>query len=157
MRRVFILSIVAIGLAYLYILALVYGIGVNAAQGVPAWWSEFFSVRHSAIRSWILISHVVVVLLVSMPFAWVMVRAYGRFSVWVSLSIAIVIWVLFEAPPMLDAFRSDGGFPLALWFADSIQFLASLPVLVLFFRRHLSNNHFKRSRGAASLSQGGSR
>ena len=157
MRRVSILSIVAIGLAYLYVLALVYGMGVNAAQGVPAWWSEFFSVRHSAIRSWVLISHVVVVLLVSMPFAWVIVRAYGRFSFWVSLSIVIVIWGLFEAPLMLDAFRSDGGFPLALWFADTIQFLASLPVLVLFFRRLPSNNHFGRSRGAASLSQGGSR
>ena len=157
MRRAFVLSIVAIGLAYLYVLALVYGIGVNAAQGVPAWWSEFFSIRHSAIRSWVLISHVVVVLLVSMPFAWVIVRAYGRFSVWVSLSIAIVIWSLFEAPLMLDAFRSDGGFPLALWFADSIQFMASLPVLVLLFRRLPSNNYFERPRGAASLSQGGSR
>jgi hypothetical protein len=145
-RRVIILGIVAIGLAYLYTLALVYGIGVNAAQGVPAWWSELFSTRHSSVRSWVLISHAVVVLLVSMPFAWVIVRAYGRFSVWVSLAITIVIWGLFEAPLILDAFRSDGVYPRALWFADTIQFIGSLPVLVLLFRRLPSNNRFERSR-----------
>ena len=146
MRRVIILGIVAIGLAYLYTLALVYGIGVNAAQGVPAWWSEFFSTRHSSVRSWVLISHAVVVLLVSMPFAWVIVRAYGRFSVWVSVAIAITIWSLFEAPLMLDAFRSDGVFPRAFWFTDTIQFIGSLPVLVLLFRRLPFNNRLERSR-----------
>jgi hypothetical protein len=153
-RRVIILGIVAIGLAYLYVLALVYGIGVNAAQGVPAWWFEFFSIRHSAVRSWVLISHALVVLFVSMPFAWMIARAYGRFSVWVSLFIAIMIWGSFEAPLMLDAFRSDGGFPRALWFADTIQFIGSLPVLVLLFRRLPSSNRFERSRVASSMGQG---
>jgi hypothetical protein len=156
-RRAIIFGIVAIGLAYLYVLVLVYGIGVNAAQGVPAWWSEFFSIRHSAVRSWVLISHAVVVLLVSMPFAWVIARAYGRFSVWVSFAIAIMIWGLFEAPLMLDAFGSDGVFPRALWFADTIQFIGSLPVLVLLFRRLPSNHRLERSQAAAPVSQGGSR
>jgi hypothetical protein len=156
-RRLVILGIVAIGLAYLYVLALMYGIGVNAAQGVPAWWSEVFSIRHSAVRSWLLISHTVVVLLVSMPFAWVIARAYGRASVWVSFAIANMIWGLFEAPLMLDAFGSDGVFPRALWFADTMQFIGSLPVLVLLFRRLPSNHRLERSRTAAPMSQGESR
>ena len=154
MRRAIILGIVAIALAYLYLMALVYGIGVNAAQGVPAWWSEFFSTRHNSARSWVLISHAVAVLLISMPFAWMLARAYGRIGVWVSLAIAIAIWGLFEAPLMLDAFRSDGVFLRALWFADTIQFLGSLPVLVLLFRRLPSNHRLERSRGAASVCQG---
>jgi hypothetical protein len=157
-RRVILLGIVAIALAYLYILALVYGIGVNAAQRVPAWWSEFFSTRPSSVRSWVFISHAVVVLLVSMPFAWVVVRAYGRFSVRVSAAIAIIIWGLFEAPLMRDAFGSDGAFPRALWLADTIQFIGSLPLLVLLFRRLPSNNRFERSQlETASLGQGGGR
>lgn len=148
MRRVIIFGIVAFGLAYLYLLALVFGIGVNAAQGVPAWWSEFFSIRHSAVRSWAFISHAVVVLLLSMPFAGVIARAYGRFSVWISLGIAVAVWGLFEAPLMPDAFGSDGVFPRALWFADTIQLIGSLPVLVLLFRRVPSNHRFERSQGA---------
>jgi hypothetical protein len=152
-RRVIILGIVAIGLAYLYVMALVYGIGVNAAQGVPTWWSEFFSTRHSSVRSWVLISHALAVLLISLPFAWVIARAYGRIGVWVSLAIAITIWGLFEAPLMLDSFRSDGVFLRALWFADTIQFVGSLPVLVLFFRRLPSKNRLERSRAASSVGQ----
>jgi hypothetical protein len=153
-RRVVILVIVAIGLAYLYVMALAYGIGVNAAQGVPTWWSEFFSSRHSSVRSWVLISHAIAVLLITLPFAWVIARAYGRISVWVSLAIAIAIWGLFEAPLMLDAFRSDGVFPRALWFSDTIQFVGSLPVLVLIFRRLPFNNRLERSRVVSLVSQG---
>jgi hypothetical protein len=156
-RRGIVLGVVAIGLAYLYVLALVYGIGVNAAQRVPAWWSEFFSTPHSSIRSWVLISHIVVVLLISIPFAWIIARAYGRFSAAVSLAIAIMIWSWCEAPLMLDALRTNGVFARALWFADSSQFIGSLPVLVLLFRRMPSNNRLERSRDASSVSQGGDR
>jgi hypothetical protein len=155
-RRIIVLGVVAIGLVYLYVLALVYGIGVNAAQRVPSWWSEIFPMR-SAL-SWALISHFVVVLLVSLPFAWAIVRVYGRLSIAVSLGVALLIWGLFEAPLTLDALRSGGLFSKGLWLADTVQFIASLPILVLLFRRLLpSNNRFERSREASSVSQGGDR
>jgi len=141
-RRRIILVIAAIGLVYLYVLALVYVIGVIAAQRVPAWWAHVFSTRRSAGLSWLLITHFAVVVLVSLPFAWIVVRAYGRFSVAVSFTFALIIWGLFEAPLLHDAFRSDGVFPRVLWFADTIQFIGSLPVLVLLLRRLPSNNRF---------------
>jgi len=154
-RRVIILVIVAIGLVYLHVVALVYGIGLIAAQRVPDWWAGVFSTRRSADLSWVLSSHFAVVLLVSLPFAWIVVRAYGRFSVTVSIAFGLMIWGLFEAPLMLDAFRTSGVFPRALWFADTIQFIGSLPILVLLLRRLPSNSRFERSRAADSLSQGG--
>jgi len=155
-RRHIILVIAAIGLAYFYVLVLVYGIGVTAAQPVPTWWAGVFSTRHSASLSWVVVSHLVVVLLASVPFAWIIARAYGRFSVAVSLAIALMIWGMFEAPLMLDAFRAN-MFSRVLWFADTIQFIGSLPLLVLLFQRLPSNNRFERSREASSVSQGGSR
>jgi hypothetical protein len=142
MRRGIFLGIVVIGLAYLYVLALVYGIGVVAAQSVLSWWPAPFSTRRSAALSWILFSHFVVVLLVTVPFAWIIARAYGRFSLAVSFAISLVIWSLFEAPLMLDAFRSAGIFSKGIWFADTIKFVGSLPLLVLLFRRLPSNNRF---------------
>jgi hypothetical protein len=140
-RRVIVLGVVAIGLVNLYVLALVYGIGVNAAQRVPSWWSEVFPTRSTL--SWALISHFVVVLLVSLPFAWTIVRVYGRLSIAVSLGVALLIWGLFEAPLAFDALRSNGFFSKALWLADTVQIIASLPVLVLLFRRLSSNNRFE--------------
>jgi hypothetical protein len=142
-RRVVVLGVVAIGLVYLYALALVYGIGVNAALRVPSWWAEILPTRSTL--SWALSSHFVVVLLVSLPFAWTIVRVYGRSSIAVSLGVALLIWGLFEAPSTVDALRSDGFFSKWLWLADTVQFIASLPVLVLLFRRLPSNNRIERS------------
>lgn len=144
MRRRIILGIAAIGLLYIYTIALVYAIGAIAAQPLPAWWVEFFSSRHDAILPWLLISHLLVVLLVSLAFAWIIVRVYGRLSVPVSFAFALVIWGLFEAPLTLDAFRSDAFFSKGLWLADTVQFVGALPALVLLLRRLPSTNRFER-------------
>ena len=136
MRRGIVLGIVAVGLAYLYVAALVFGVGVNAAQRVPAWWLEAFPTRPSAVHFWIVISHVLVVLLVSLPFAWIIARAYGRrFSLLLAVAIALMIWGLFEAPQMFDAFGSGGAYPRGIWWSDTAEFIGSLPLLVLLLRR----------------------
>jgi hypothetical protein len=111
---------------------------------VPVWWVEIFSGRRGAILSLILIFHLIVVLLVSLAFAWIIVRVYGRFSVPVSIAFALVIWGLFEAPLTLDAFRSDGLFSKGLWLADTVQFAGALPALILLLRRLPSTNRFER-------------
>ncbi len=135
MRRNFLLGIVAIGLTYLYVLALVYGIGLVAALPVPALWSGMFSTRHGAAAAWILSSHFIVVLLLSAPFAWMIARACGRSSVVVSVSVALLILALFEIPLILASINGGGIFPWWVWLADIVQFAGSLPILVLLFRR----------------------
>ena len=157
MRRQIILGIAAIGLLYFYLLALVYASGVMAAQPVPSWWLGIFSARHGAILPWLLISHLVVVLLVSLAFASVIARFYGRLSVRVSIAISLVIWGLVEAPLGIDAFRSHDFFSKGIWLADTVQYVAALPALVLLLRS-LSSNNSSSDRGShLPVRHGGSR
>ncbi len=144
-RRI-ILGVAAIGLLYCYLVALVYAVGVIAAQPVPGWWVGIISGHRSATLTWLLISHLVVVLLVSLAVAWIIVRVYGRVSVPVSITFALVIWGVFEAPLAIDAFRSEGFFSKGLWLADTIQFVGALPGLVLLLRGLLSHSRLKQSR-----------
>lgn len=139
-RRNILLGVVALGLTYLYVLALVYGIGIVAALPVPARWAGVFPTRHSAAASWILISHFLVVLLVSAPFAWMIARACGRFSVAVSVTVALLILALFEIPLILASANGGAIFPWWVWLADIAQFAGSLPILVLLCRRLRANN-----------------
>jgi hypothetical protein len=140
-----ILGIVAIGLVYFYVYALVNGIGLAAAQPVPVFWAAIFPTRHSGALSWVVISHFAVVLLVSLPFAWIIVRVYGRFSVLVSFAIALLIWGVFEAPLMLYAFEGSSVFWRGLWLADTVQLIGSLPVLAALLRRLAPRSQLEQS------------
>jgi hypothetical protein len=151
------LAAAAIGIFCLYVVALVYAIGVGTAWTVPAWWAAAFSTRDDSVLLWLFLSHLTAVLLVSLAFAWVIARYFGRFSLALSLIFALVIWWLFEAPQMLNSFRADVFLPKGFWIADTVEFIAVLPALVLLFRRLPSNNRLERSRVASSVSQGGSR
>ena len=135
MRRNIFLGVVAVALTYLYVLALVYGIGLVAALPVPATWARVFPTRHSGAASWILTSHFVVVVLVSVPFAWMFIRAFGRASVALSIGVALLILALFEIPLILANANGGAVFPWWVWLTDVAQFAGSLPILVLLFRR----------------------
>jgi hypothetical protein len=143
MWRRIVSGILAIGLVYFYVLALVNGIGFAAARREPAFWAAIFPTRHSGALSWILVSHFAAVLLVSLPFAWIVVRLYGRYSLLVSLAIALLIWGVFEAPLVLYAYEGSGVLR-ALWLADTVQFIGLLPVLSALFRRLSPTNRFER-------------
>jgi hypothetical protein len=145
MRRRIVLGVAAIGLFCFYVFALVYAIGVVAAWTVPAWWAATFSTRDDSVLWWLFISHLTVVLLVSVAFAWIIARVFGHFSFGLSIIFALVIWSLFEAPLMLNAFRSDVFLPKGFWLADTVQFIGALPVLVWLFRRLPSNSSSDRA------------
>jgi hypothetical protein len=147
-RRRIVLAVVAFGLLYFYVAVLVYAIGVVAAWPTPRWWISALSARRGALLSWLLISHFGVVLLVSLPFAWTIIRVYGRFSIFVAFAFALVIWGTFVAPLTLDALRGDGFFRKGLWLADTIQFLGTLPALVQLLRHLPSGNRFERLRAS---------
>lgn len=138
-RRIVLIA-AAIGLFCFYVVALVYAIGVVAAWTVPAWWATTFSTRDDSVLWWLFISHLTVVLLVSLAFAWIIARIFGQFSLTLSLIFALLIWGLFEAPLMLNAFRSDVFLPRGFWLADTIQFVGALPILVFLLRRLSSND-----------------
>jgi hypothetical protein len=156
LRRI-VLGIAAFGLLYLYLVALSYIVGAGAAWPTPRWWIAVFSAHRGAILSWLLLSHLGAILIVSFPFAWIIARVYGRFSTALSIVFALVAWGIFDAPLALDAFRSYGFFAKAVWLSDTVEFVGALPSMVLLLRRLSSNQRFERSREAASVSQGGNR
>lgn len=148
-RRRLIFGSMAIGLFALYVIALIYAIGVVAAWRVPKWWAEPFSTRHASALSWLFISHMAVILVVSLAFAWVIARVFGPLSLWVSVIFGLATWVVFEAPPMFSAFSSGIFLPMGFWIADTIQLIGSLPVLVWLFQRPAGavKEVIERSRG----------
>jgi hypothetical protein len=157
MRRGIISGIAALGLLYFYLVALVYAVGARVAWPTPRWWLDTFSAHRGAILSWLFISHLTAVLIVSLPFAWIIARFYGRFSIALSIAFGLVIWGIFDAPLILDAFRSYGLFSKGFWLVNTVEFVGTLPALVHLLRRLPSNQRFERSRGAPSASQGGNR
>lgn len=144
-RRIFLVA-AAIGLFCCYVVALVYAIGLVAAWTVPAWWAAIFSTRVNSVLWWLFISHLTVVLLVSLALAWIISRVFGHLSLALSLIFALLIWGMFEAPLMLNAFRTDVFLPKGFWLVDTVQLIGALPVLVLLFRRLPSKNRFEQSR-----------
>ncbi len=144
MRRNILLGVIALALTYLYVLALVYAIGLVAALPVPATWAGLFPTRHAGAASWILVSHFVVVVLVSVPFAWMFARVFGRASVALSISVAVLILALFEIPLILANSKGGAVFPWWVWLTDVAQFAGSLPVLVLLLRRWGKNKGLAR-------------
>jgi hypothetical protein len=102
-RRHIVLGITAIAITYLYIIALVYAIGVSAAQATPGWWVDVFSNHRAANLAWLFISHGAAIFLVSLPCAWVVARLYGTSGVIVSFAITLVIWGVFDAPLISNA------------------------------------------------------
>jgi hypothetical protein len=157
LRRV-ILGIAAFGLLYLYLVALSYTVGAGAAWPTPRWWIGTFSAHRGAILSWLWLSHLGAVLIVSFPFAWIVTRVYGRFSTALSIAFALATWGIFDAPLALDAFRSYGFFAKGMWLSDTVEFVVALPAMVLLLRRLSSNHRFERSPGLpSSVSRGGDR
>jgi hypothetical protein len=146
MRRGIILGIAALGLLYLYLVALVYAVGLAAAWPTPRGWLGTFSTHRGAILSWLFIAHLSAVLIVSVPFAWIIVRFYRRFSIALSIAFGLVIWGISDAPLAVDAFRNYGTFSRGFWLADTVQFVGTLPALVLLLRRLPSNKRLERSR-----------
>ena len=74
------LVVIALVALYLYSYFLVFVIGHFLAQPSPAWWDPLFSTRAHAVLAWLVLCHSAAVLIVSVPFAYVIHRTYGRYG-----------------------------------------------------------------------------
>ena len=147
MKRVALVSL-ALVILYLYSFFLIAGIGYALAHPIPAWWGSIFFARGPAALTWMALCHTVAVLLVSLPFAFVIQRLYGRYGLVVGLSMTVSLFLYFSLPVFLDPtlsvfVNSPTGFKVVAVF-DQIKLIGVLPILVWAFSRLPSNQRLER-------------
>jgi hypothetical protein len=143
MRRPVVLVIAPFAIFALYLVALAHVIRFAAVQPTPRWWIAMFPTWRSASLTWLLCVHAAAVAFASLPFAWVVSRLYGRFAVYVSGVIAVVVWGVLEAPLAVEVTKNPRFFLKGMWLADTLQFLLILPALVWLLRKLPSNNRWR--------------
>jgi hypothetical protein len=140
-RQRVILAVAAVPIAYVYLLALTYATGFAISVFPPRWWLAAFPSSGTAVLSWVSFAHTLAVVVVSVPFAWVIGRLYGRLSLYVAIAVGVVIWLLFETPAVIDLVRSPRF--RSFWFADTLVFVLALPSLVWLLGKLPSNNRWR--------------
>jgi hypothetical protein len=140
MRHPAVLALAGLAIGYLYLGVLAYAIAFAAVMP-PQWWIAAFSSSGTSVLSWSTFAHSVAVVLASIPFAWVIVWLYGRFSLYAATAIGVATWLVLEIQFVIDAFY----FPrfLSIWFADTLVFVLALPLLAWLFRKLPSNNRWR--------------
>ena len=129
MRRDVVLIGAALAIASCYVLALAYAVNFAINLSFPRWWLSTFGSSGTAVLSWSSFSHTVTVFAVSVPFAWLIARLYGKSSIPVAAGIGAATWLYFEAYAVYLIVQSPKF--LTLWFADTLAFAVALPCLVL--------------------------
>ena len=143
MRRRLLLLLAAVGLGWIYLLAFTFAVGVAATQATPRWWLGLFSKPATSALIWLALAHAVAIALVSLPFAWIIGRMYGRLGVPLALAITVTICAFIEIPAMSQDFRTVGPLLQSIWVFGAAVLLVALPIAVWGFRAWPSNNRWR--------------
>ena len=157
MRHHIILAAVALGLAWLYVKVLTITIGIAVALATPPWWSSLFTTHVSSVIAWLVICHTTAILIVALPFSYVIARLYGRVGILLALTLTVALYAVDPLPSVLEYFQTFSARTKIITLFDAVKLLGILPGLVWVFGWLTSNNRFERSRVASSVSQGGDR
>lgn len=139
-RRNIALCLVATGVAALYVLIYLSVEGYVAAMAVPRWWLEALPSWRTSALIWIFVSDYVAIVLISLPFAWLLGRLYGRFGTVAAFAVAVLAWGTLAVPPMMGFFQAPGAFLKVAWLVSTAELLVTLPILVWVLQRLPSNN-----------------
>jgi hypothetical protein len=154
MRHRIILGAFALGLAWLYLRVLVLTIGVAVALAPPTWWSPLFTSHQSAVITWVVVCHTSAVIIVALPFSYVIARLYGRVGILLALALTIALYAFDPLPSVIAYFHTYSARLMIITAFDALKLLGVLPALVWAFSRLTSNNRLEH-RVTASLRSGG--
>ena len=146
MRQRIVLGVLAIGIAGLYVELLVLTIGVAASLPPPSWWSHVFPTHVSSAILWMVLCHTTAILVVALPFAYLIARLYGRVAVLLALAITFALYAVDPLPTLISHFGGFSARMKVITLVDALKLLGVLPGLVWLFGRMTSNNRFERSR-----------
>ena len=154
MRRHIVLGVVALGLAWLYVKVLTITIGVAVALATPSWWNSLFTTHVSSVIAWLVICHTTAILIVALPFSYVIARLYGRVGILLALALTVALYAFDPLPAVLAYFQTFSTRTKVITLFDAVKLLGILPGLVWVFGRLTSNNRFERSRAVSSVGKG---
>ncbi|HXC10210.1 MAG TPA: hypothetical protein VNV61_14860 [Steroidobacteraceae bacterium] len=155
MRHRLLLLIAAVALGWIYLLAFTFAAGIAAVQVTPTWWLGMFSKSATSALIWLALTHAVAISLVSLPFAWIIGRVYGRLRVPLAFAITTAICAFIEIPTISEDFRAVGPILQSIWLFGAAVLFVALPLEVWVFQTWPSNNRLERSRVASSVNQRG--
>jgi hypothetical protein len=138
------LVVTALVVLYLYSYCLIFCIGYALAQPHPTWWESMFSTRGHAALAWMVLCHSLAVLIVSLPFAYLLQRIYGRYGPLVALGMTITLFVAFALPALIGSFSGSSTQIKVVTIFDQIKLLGLLPVLAWGFSKLPSNHRLER-------------
>jgi hypothetical protein len=143
-RHRVVLGAVALALALLYTEALVLTVGVTAALAPLPSWYHLFSTRAGAVMSWTAVWHTMAVLVVALPFAYVIARIYGRVGVLLALTLTGVIYAIDSPAFTIAQFNTFSTHMKFVTLLDAVKLLGFLPGLVWVFGRLPIGSHLER-------------
>jgi hypothetical protein len=140
LRRLLVLIAAAALLTWLYLVAYVYVNAFVSSYPMPMWWLRVFAAECTAALTWYVLSHAATMLLLSIPFAFIINWLYPRFGVALAAGLTLVVWVAIEPLSFLfHAFEAAAPYIRGVYVVDHLIFLPALPGLV-WLSRHLPSN-----------------
>jgi hypothetical protein len=153
MRRNILLCAFALALflAYFYVstISSVYA----AALPAPTWWAPLFPTHLSATLSWMILRHAGAVLLAAIPVSLLVNWLYPRCWLLTAFAISFALFAIGLLPGLTQTFVASSARMKAIDLLDTVELLATLPLLAWIFHRLSPNDRLERSRALAAVSQ----
>jgi hypothetical protein len=130
MRHHIVLGAVALGLAWLYVKVLIITIGVAVTLAVPPGWGSLFTTHVSSVITWLVICHTAAILIVALPFSYVIARMYGRVGILLALTLTVALYAVDPLPGVLAYFQTFSTRTKIITLFDAAKLLGILPGLV---------------------------
>ena len=144
-RQVLVLAAAGALLTWLYLVAYAYLNAFVSGYPMPMWWLRAFTSDRTAALTWYVLSHAATILLISVPFAFVIKRLYPRFGVPLAAGLTLVVWIAIEPLSfLLHAVEIAAPYVRAVYLVDHLIFLLALPGIVWLLRYLPSNQRLER-------------
>jgi hypothetical protein len=145
-RRRLLLLVSALALGFGYFIAFTLAVGAAAALAYPTWRLLPFSKPAASMLIWMALLDVLAAVLISLPFAWIISRLYGRLGVPLAFAITAVYCALITIPTTLHDFGAARPRLQAIWLFEGAVRLLALPAAVWIFEIWSSNYRLERTR-----------
>jgi hypothetical protein len=134
----------AVVLGYVYGWAVTYLTARALVFSEPRWWSSLFPSRVGAVFTWLAAVDTIVMLLISLPFAYAIQRAYRAYAIPVALGIGLTILLWSELPALLSTWDRLPYQARLLSAFDAVKVLCVLPLLTWLTNWLPSNQRLER-------------
>jgi hypothetical protein len=142
-RQLLVLTAAAALLTWLYLVAYVYVNAFVSSYPMPMWLLHAFATDRTAALTWYVLSHAATMLLISIPFAFILNWLYPRFGVALAAGVTLVVWITIEPLSfLLHAFEVAAPYIRGVYVIDHLIFLLALPGVVWLLRHLPSNNRW---------------